>query len=223
MEAAQGRLDALWPSVHERLPAPPARVIEVGCGPLGGFVPMLLGRRYEAIGVDPAAPDGAAYRRVEFERVEPLGHADAVVASTSLHHVADPVIVIDRIAATLRAGGTLLVVEWDWRRFDAPTAEWCFGRLDPDETGGWLRHHRDAWLSSDEPWPTYLAAWARREHIHPAETLVRLLDERFEREHVDFGPHFFSDLAGTSEAEEQLAIDTGQIQATRVDYVARLS
>lgn len=34
-------LATLWPSVRAPLPAPPARVLEIGCGPLGGFVPML--------------------------------------------------------------------------------------------------------------------------------------------------------------------------------------
>jgi hypothetical protein len=54
--------------VHAQLPAAPARVIELGCGPLGGFVPMLRSSGYDALGVDPQAPDEAGYRRVEFER-----------------------------------------------------------------------------------------------------------------------------------------------------------
>jgi hypothetical protein len=38
-------LAANWPFVRGSLPAAPARVVEVGCGPLGGFVPMM-----EAVG-----------------------------------------------------------------------------------------------------------------------------------------------------------------------------
>src|SRR6266540_1631425 len=45
-------LTATWPVVHARLPAAPARVVEVGCGPLGGFVPMLRANRYDAVGID---------------------------------------------------------------------------------------------------------------------------------------------------------------------------
>jgi len=40
MTPAARWLDALWPLIRARLPAAPARVIEVGCGSLGGFVPM---------------------------------------------------------------------------------------------------------------------------------------------------------------------------------------
>jgi hypothetical protein len=34
------------------------------------------------------------------------------------------------------------------------------------------------------------------------------------------GPYFFADLADTSEAEEQTAIDAGQIQAIGIRYAA---
>jgi 2-polyprenyl-3-methyl-5-hydroxy-6-metoxy-1,4-benzoquinol methylase len=109
--AAERWLAALWPVVRGRLPAPPAQIVEIGCGSLGGFVPMLQASGYEALGVDPEAPDGEHYRRVEFEQAERAQDVDAVVASTSLHHVADPTEVLDRIATTLAPGGTLIVVE----------------------------------------------------------------------------------------------------------------
>ena len=35
-------LKATWPFVHGQLPAAPAAVLEIGCGPLGGFVPALF-------------------------------------------------------------------------------------------------------------------------------------------------------------------------------------
>jgi len=197
-------------------------VVEVGCGPLGGFVPMLRSSGYEAVGVDPEAPDQADYRRVEFEHVELFHEVDAVVASTSLHHVADPEEVIDRIASILANAGKLVVVEWDWKRLDQPTAEWCFQRLGSDEDAGWLHRRRDDWVASGQPWSVYLRGWARKEHLHAADTLLRLLDERFDHEHVADGPYFFPDLAETTEEDELAAIQAGQIQATRVDYVGRL-
>jgi len=80
-------LAALWPFVRAWLPPPPAAVVEIGCGPLGGFVPMLHAAGYAAAGVDPEAPEGPWYRRIEFERYELPEPAQAVVACTSLHHV----------------------------------------------------------------------------------------------------------------------------------------
>src|SRR5438270_650005 len=58
---------ALWPKVRSFLPPAPATIVELGCGRFGGFVPRLRESGYSAVGVDPAAPDGNDYRRVEFE------------------------------------------------------------------------------------------------------------------------------------------------------------
>jgi SAM-dependent methyltransferase len=211
-------LAAIWPRVRTHLPAPPARVVDVGCGALGGFVPMLRFDGYDAVGIDPRAPDGVHYQRVEFERADLPWQADAVVASTSLHHVANPAEVIGRIAGEVKSGGVVVVVEWAWERFDEQTAEWCFARLG-DAEPGWLHRRRDEWLASGRAWSTHLRDWAEREGLHRAETLVGLLDERLESQLLTHGPYFFADLADTSEADEQRAIDAGRIRATRIDYV----
>jgi SAM-dependent methyltransferase len=216
-------LAATWPLVYTSLPAPPARVIDVGCGSLGGFVPTLHANGYDALGVDPKAPDGEDYQRIEFERAELPPAVDAVVASTSLHHVADPAHVIDRITSALVSGGVVVVVEWASERFDQKTAQWCFDHLGPDDEAGWLHRRRDEWLASGRQWSGYLRDWFEREGLHAGETLVRLLDERFERRHLAYGPYFFPDLAGTTAAEEQKAIDAGRIRAGRIDYVGGLA
>jgi SAM-dependent methyltransferase len=215
-------LAAMWPLVRTRLPTAPARVVDLGCGPLGGFVPMLRSNGYEAIGIDPEAPDQAPYQRIEFERAELPRQVDAVIASTSLHHVADPAEVIDRIVSTLRSGGAVLVLEWAWEKVDEETAHWCFKRLAPEDEAGWLHRRRAEWLASGQPWRTYLRDWAEGHGLHPGETLVRLLDERLERRLLTHGPYFFPDLARTTEAEEQAAIDAGQIRASRIDYAGTL-
>jgi SAM-dependent methyltransferase len=203
--AGERWLGALWPRLQERLPAPPASVVDLGCGPHGGFVPMLRAAGYVAVGVDPEAPDEADYQRVEFERAE-LPPLDAVVASTSLHHVGDPAEVIDRIVEALRPGGVAVVFEWASERFDEQTASWCSERLRSEES--WLRD------LIDDP-----GAWFEREHLHRGEELVRLLDERLERDLLEYAPYFFPDLEATTEADEQAAIDAGRIQANRIDYV----
>lgn len=220
MTSAERWLAAVWPVVRGRLPASPARVVEVGCGPLGGFVPMLRSSGYEALGVDPEAPEGAHYRRVAFERAELMQDAaEAVIASTSLHHVGDPADVLDRIATTLVDEGRLVVIEWAWEDFDEVTAAWCFERLGFDDEAGWLHRRRDEWLASGQAWSAYVRAWAREEQLHRGSTLLRLLDERFQREQLVRGPYFFPDLAHATEEDEQSAIEAGEIRATRVDYV----
>ena len=189
-------LAATWKLVRQHLPAAPARVADVGCGSSGGFVPMLLESGYHAVGIDPQAPDGAHYLQVEFERADLPGPLDAVVASTSLHHVADPAEVVERMAAVLGRGGIVVVVEWASERFDEKTARWCFKRLAEE---GWLQELRDHWLASGLDWPHYFRGWLEREHLHSGETLVRVLDDHLERRLLARGPYFFPDLAETSE------------------------
>jgi SAM-dependent methyltransferase len=216
-------LAAVWPFVRGQVPPAPASVLEVGCGTLGGFVPALLGAGYNAVGVDPEAPEGPAYQRIEFERYEPSQPVDCVVASLSLHHVADLEEVLDRLAALLVPGGVLVVVEWAWERFDEATARWCFARLAlpaPGNEPGWLHKHQQRWAASGQPWDDYLEAWATEERLHPGEDIVRSLDARFDRQFSVEGPYFFPDLADTSEAEEQATIDARQIRAGGIRYAA---
>ena len=183
---------------------------------MGGFVPMLLDSGYDAVGIDPKAPDGAQYQRIEFERADLPRPLDAVVASTSLHHVADPAEVVERLAAVLGPGGIVVVVEWASERFDEKTARWCFERLVEE---GWLRELRDEWRASNLDWPDYFRGWLEREHLHSGETLVSALEDRLERRLLALGPYFFPDLADTNEEEERAAIAAGRIEPNRIEYV----
>lgn len=211
----------LWPSVRSSLPSPPATVVELGCGRQGGFVPELQDAGYEALGIDPVAPEGTSYRQIEFEHSDLPAQLNAVVACTSLHHVGDPGEVLDKIVAALAPGGTLVVVEWDWESFDEATARWCFERLGDSNADGWLHHHRDRWGASHDTWEQYLRAWATQHGIHSAPRLLHELDQRFARVMCERGPYFFSELAETSEADELQAINAGRIRATRIDFVGR--
>ena len=219
-------LAAGWPFVTEQLPPPPASVLEIGCGALGGFVPALRDAGYRAAGVDPDAPEGPDYRRVEFERYQPPQPVDGAVASLSLHHVADLDLALDRLADLLAPGGVLVVVEWAWERFDEATARWAFARLAPPAAGdepGWLHRHQERWSATGQPWDHYVRAWAEQEGIHPGEQVVAGLDARFNRRFQAERPYLFRGLPATSEAEEQAAIDAGLIGAVGTRYAAARS
>src|SRR5947207_14078738 len=165
-------LAAVWPFVRAWLPGPPAAVVEIGCGPLGGFVPMLRSAGYAAAGIDPEAPEGPWYHQVEFERYEMPGPAQAVVACASLHHVTGLGEVLDLAGAALVADGPLVVVEWARERFDERTARWCFDRLpQPSDHPGWLRQHHDQWRASGLPWDGYFRAWAEEEGLHAGQDI----------------------------------------------------
>ncbi len=218
-------LAAQWPFVKAHLPAAPAPVLELGCGPLGGFIPALRAAGHAAFGVDPEAPDEPGYHRVRFEDHRPERPVHAVVACTSLHHAADLDQVLDHIHDALTHDGLLVVVEWARERFDESTARWCFARLAPDaEDGagaGWLHRHRDRWTASGLSWREYLGSWATDAGVHTGEQILAGLDARFHRQMCTVGPYFFADLADTTEADEQAAIDNATIQANGIRYVGQ--
>lgn len=248
MKSDERWLAAMWPFVRASVPAAPSGVVEIGCGPLGGFVPMLRSAGYDAVGIDLRAPEGPWYRQQDIEAAGlPPGGLGAVVACVSLHHVADLAVVLDRIEAALMPGGKVVIVEWARERFDEATARWCFDRLPADDrehaedhehgdhehgdhqhgaehehgVGNWLARHWGEWGRSGQPWADYCTTWAEAEGMHEGRKILAALDERFDRQSLVTGPYYFADLATVSEADEQAAIDAGQIQANRIQYVGQ--
>ena len=214
----------MWPHVRDALPRPPADVIEIGCGPLGGFVPLMREAGYAVVGVDPEAPPGSEFHTIRFEEYTPPGAVDSVVASTSLHHVERLGDVLDRIAAAVVPGGVVIVIEWAWERFDEATAQWCFGRLGPpagDDEVNWLHRHRERWTSSGLSWRDYWRGWTAEEGLHRGGDIVRALDQRFDRQAVAVGPYCFPELEGTHANDERDAIAAGTVQATGITWIGR--
>lgn len=212
-------IDAQWPFVRAHLPEPPASVIDLGCGTLGGFVPALARTGYAAVGIDPEAPDAAGYHRIPFETYDVPRPVDAVVASTSLHHVADLDDVLGRVEAALAPGGVLIVLEHGWERWDEATANWCLARVPTDGNEGWLRRHMTGWTESGQRWEDYRDGFAKAEEMHAGAEVLRALDVRFERRLYADIPYLFRDLDGVTEADEQAAIDARQVAATGIRYV----
>jgi len=115
-----------------------------------------------------------------------------------------------------------VVVEWARERFDEATARWCFDRVPtPADDHNWLQRRRDEWHASGLTWDGYCHSWAAGEGLHAGAAIMRELDARFDQQLLGYGPYFFADLAGVSETDEQAAIDAGQIQAGRIEYVGR--
>ena len=96
-------------------------MLEVGCGE-GELALALAGAGYEAVAIDPEAPDGPIFRRTTIEELDDPGRFDAVVASLSLLHVHDLGAALDKLVRFLR--GPLILNEHAWDRLEPMTPEW---------------------------------------------------------------------------------------------------
>ena len=185
--------------VLNQLPAPPRRILEVGCGREGGLVAMLLDAGYDVLGVDPHAPDGPNYRQVRLEEVD--GRWDAVVAGRVLHHVHP----LDDAIAHLASLAPLLVVdEFAWDRIDADAQDWYEGQ-----------HRMLVAVGVDPLGPSSLDEWrAHHTDLHPHGVLLDALRVHYDERVVDWVPYLHRWLGGpSSEALEETLVGAGAFGA----------
>ena len=131
--------------VLQELPQAPARVIEIGCGELGGVVPALVVAGYDAIGVDPNAPDGERFLRADFREVD--GAFDAAVAGRVIHHLFPLGEALDHLA---RLAPQVVVDEFAWDLIGPDMEAWYDARRreledpkGPPSIGEWRSRHAD--------------------------------------------------------------------------------
>lgn len=189
--------------VFEQLPPAPQRVLEIGCGHEGGLVAELVARGYDALGVDPHAPEGERFVRAEFQASDnlQLGRFDAVVAGRMLHHVEPLGPSLDHLATL---APLLLVDEFAWNRIDAAAQDWYEGQ------------HRLLRAAGAEPYgPASLDDWRlRHQGLHPDELLLRELRARYDELVFERIPYLHRWLGGpSSEALEQSLVDAGAVPA----------
>jgi SAM-dependent methyltransferase len=210
--------------VEARLPGPPARVLEVGCGD-GWLCHHLAGTGYDVRGIDPEAPEDPLLVPVALEDFDDHGSFDAVVASLSLHHMTDLGRAIEKIADALRASGTVVIVEFAWDRFDDDTARWCLERLPLElDQDNWLhercvelrqRHARGEPLQASE----LMHRWAAEERFHSSSEMLEALRSRFSECFFEWSPYLYPDLADVSADEEAAAMEAGEIAPSGFRFV----
>ncbi len=196
---------------REHLPAPPARVLDVGCGQ-GELTTALAVAGYDVLGIDPLAPHQDLFRRITLEDLEDSERFDAVLAGFSLHHIRDLDLALDKIAGLLAPGGVLVVDEVAWDRLDDTTLDWLYGQRRALAAAG----HGDAPASHAE-----LRREWEAEHLglHGFAALREALSARFDEREFEWTPHLHRKLAGVAtEVLEQALIDAGAIQALGFRY-----
>jgi SAM-dependent methyltransferase len=197
---------------REHLPPAPARILEVGCG-RGELTTALAVEGYDALGIDPRAPQGDLFRRVRLEDLEPgEGPFDGVVASHSLHHVRDLGHALGRIADLLRPGGLLVLDELAWDLADESTLDWLYNQRRALAAAG----HGEAPVSLEavrEEWES--------EHlgVHGFEAMRDAIDARFEERAFVWIPFLHRLLHSVAtEVLEQALVDAEAIRAVGFRY-----
>jgi hypothetical protein len=190
-----------------RLPPPPARVLEVGCGEEGGVTPALAEAGYDVVGIDPHAPDGPLFRRVTLEELDEPRPFDAAVAGRVLHHV-DPLgPALDKL---VRLAPLLVLDEFASNRIDDAARAW------------YANEYRRLAGSGDLPYaPSDLAEWrAAHRGLHSYETMRAELDAHYLERDFRWGPYFYRWLRSpeTKESEEAL-IAVGTLKPIGYRYV----
>jgi SAM-dependent methyltransferase len=216
--------------VLDQVGASPARVLEVGCGE-GELARALARAGHFVTAIDPRAPEGHIFQRVRLEEFSDPGPFDYVVASLSLHHIVDLERALDKVVDLLRTGGTLVVVEFAWDRFDRATVEWVLERLPAAsslEKPSWLQRRCRGWPrgsgGAQLPAEGYFAEWASEEGLHSSGRIRAELERRFVERLFAWVPYLYPELDDdTSEADERAAIDAGAINATGFHYVGSLA
>ena len=185
--------------VLSHLPPPPARVLEVGCGERGGLVPALLEAGYDALGVDPNAPEGERFRRSSFTEIE--GEFEAIVAGRVLHHVRPLGEGLDRLA---ELGPMLLVDEFAKELIDPAAEDWYEGQ-----------YRLLAAAGAEPPGPPSLVEWrGRHPDLHPEAVLLEALRARYEERAFERVPYLHRWLDGpSSEALEETLTSAGAFPA----------
>jgi SAM-dependent methyltransferase len=189
-------------------------VLEVGCGE-GALSRALVDAGYDVVAIDPAAPDGPPFRRIKLEELDPAeGPFDAVVASRSLHHVADLGVALDRVLRLLAPHGRLVLDEFAWDRLDVATADWYYGQQRALAAAGRLTGLPASLDQCCREW--------HEEHVglHGYVDMRSALDARFDQRLFIWTAYLYRLLNGEVSAQlEELLIESGAIQATGFRYV----
>jgi cyclopropane fatty-acyl-phospholipid synthase-like methyltransferase len=125
--------------------SPGSRVLEIGCGDGALIETVAAAVACEAVGADPNGASSSVVRAQTFESLDEAPF-DVLVASVSLHHLADRGAAVDALRRLSHPGTTFLVREFDWTDIDERTNRWWFQQallIQPPEFGSHQHSHHE--------------------------------------------------------------------------------
>jgi SAM-dependent methyltransferase len=193
--------------VRANLPAPPARVLEIGAGE-GELARSLRTSGYDTTAIDPKS-EVADVKAIALVDLPQQGDRfDAALAVVSLHHVDPLEASIEQLAAALAPGAPLLVDEFDAVQLDERAAAW------------WLEQRR-ARGDQDPETPEELGP-KMQARVHSIELIVRVLTRWFEIGPLERGTYLYRwRLDESLRPVEEDLVARGELPLTGVRFVAR--
>ena len=188
-----------------------SRLLEVGCGD-GKLASASSEAGYMVTAIDPRAPEGEIFRHDRLEDFDDDQPFDAIVASLSLHHVADLGVAVDKLAELLELGGLLLLDEFARERFVGETARWYHGRRRDGDPEG---------IPAD--FDVFIERWhADHDDVHPFEEVRAALANRFSELLFERAPYLYDyHLDDSLEPLERGLIEAGTIEPIGIRYVGQ--
>jgi ubiquinone/menaquinone biosynthesis C-methylase UbiE len=198
---------------------PGQRVLDIGCG--DGSMVAALRPRFDAFGADPTAIASSHVVAMPFEDLD-VAPVDVIVASLSLHHLADVDAAAQAMARLSHADTRILVREFDRVRMDdAAALRWWFHQ----------RQARDVVMPDLEAHPVsesfdeFVDRWRTmmQHHVRPWSEVAELLAQAgFARVDEQWGPHWFRwGLGDSLRAVEVDLIERGILQPVGVRWHGR--
>lgn len=190
-------LGQTWAFVASRLRGA-KRILEVGCGD-GSLARHLANGGLEVTALDLELTDRSAHRGVRFVEQDFLAFEergfDAVLFTSSLHHIAPLESALERAFAALNPGGALLAEEFAVEAPDDSTARWYYGMQALLSGQGMITPghvHGDPEAPPLERW--------REEHrhaepLHTAEQMLSAITARFAEVRHTTGPYLYRYIA----------------------------
>lgn len=195
-----------WAFVASRLRGA-KRVLEVGCGD-AALARHLASGGLEVTALDLELTDRTAHHGVKLVETDFLTYEgkgfDAVLFTSSLHHISPLGAALERAHSALNPGGTLLAEEFAVEAPDESTARWYYGMQALLSGQGMMREHTHASAhehAHQDPEAPPLARWkAEHRHDPPLHTGKEMLDAitaRFADVRHATGPYLYRAIAAS--------------------------
>ncbi len=192
------------------------RILDVGCGT--GFLSLELAREgHRVTGVDNSEdminiavrtmksdPYGSErgsleYKLADFTTLEnPESEFDLVIISRTLHHIPQPMKVLDKARKLLREEGRLVCVEFAYDQFDEETATWLYQTEKTLEDAGLYRRESKFPSSLHAATSQILESWfeeyEKKEKFNKFEEMRKPLYTFFREDYFSWEPYLYWEI-----------------------------